>query len=189
MKASHFHQRRGLTLLEVLLAMFIFVVGILGVLAALPTGVNSATWVIFQDAAIHLSNSKFAEFRRDRVDPAVDLQSGSAYLPGSGSYVAGQQEPFNTLDGAPWRDFASVPGAPYQYFDDIQRYEWKVESELVDNVTNPGTGPQPQNGYYFPVVVKTQGKLKLSRVSVSIRMKTTSREMKFTQLFISYGKL
>ena len=45
---------RGMTLMEVLIALFIFMVGIVGVLAALPTGVNAATWVIFQDAAIHL---------------------------------------------------------------------------------------------------------------------------------------
>src|SRR5471030_2484590 len=87
----------GLTLLEVMIAMFIFLVGIVGVLAAMPTAVSSATAVIFQDCAIHLSHSKFAEFRRDRADPAVDLQpSSGGYLPnGSGPYTPGKQEPYN----------------------------------------------------------------------------------------------
>src|SRR5690348_5952040 len=126
---SHQRARRsaGMTLLEVMIAMFIFLVGVLGVLASVPTGINAAATVILQDAAIHLAHSKFAEFRRDRIDPNVDLDasSGSGYLPASG-YTPGKQEPINAT-GAPWRDFAHDPGQPYEFFDDIQKYEWSVE--------------------------------------------------------------
>src|SRR5262249_45172953 len=138
---------RGLTLVETLIAMFIFLIGIVGVLAAMPTGVNSAIWVIFQDAAIHLAHSKFAEFRRDRVDPAVDLvASGSGYLPNSaGPGVPGAQEGFNN-EGDPWRDFAHSPGDTYQYFDDIWKYEWKIEVSDVD--AGSGTSPVAPAGSY-----------------------------------------
>jgi prepilin-type N-terminal cleavage/methylation domain-containing protein len=179
---------RGLTLLEVMIAMFIFLVGIVGVLAAMPTGINSATWVIFQDAAIHLSHSKFAEFRRDRVDPAIDLApSGGGYLPSSsGGFTPGQQEPINE-NGAPWRDFASAPGQTYQYFDDIARYEWRVETADIDNGTvgSPATPPN----FFFPVAASSATALALKRVSIVIRMKRTTREMKFTQYMYAYGAL
>jgi len=183
---------RGLTLLEVIIAMFIFLIGIVGVLAAMPTGINSATWVIFQDSAIHLAHSKFAEFRRDRVDPAVDLKpSAGGYLPTNTPYVAGKQEPFNT-DGDPWRDFAhsSVTGDPYQYFEDIDRYEWSVDAtQAVDNGKGvAGDVPVPAN-FYFPANTGTTSLIQLYRVDINIRMKGTTRQMRFTQYMYSYGQL
>src|SRR6185503_16065029 len=101
---------RGVTMMEVLIALFIFMVGIVGVLAAIPTGVNSAEWVIFQDAGIHLAHSKFTEFRRDRADPFVDLVDGSSYMPGTigGANTPGVQENKNGNPGN-WRDFAHAP--------------------------------------------------------------------------------
>ena len=178
----------GLTLLEVLIAMFIFLVGIVGVLAAMPTGINSATWVIFQDSAIHLSHSKFAEFRRDRVDPAVQLQTApGGYLPASSTLVAGQQEPYNS-SGAPWRDFAHGPGDTYQYFDDIDRYEWKVDAtQQIDNGPGSGDVPLPAD-YTFPTNSNNSAR-GLFRVDVTIRMKQTTREMRFTQFMYAYGQL
>ena len=182
----------GLTLLEVMIAMFIFLVGIVGVLAAMPTAVSSATAVIFQDCAIHLAHSKFAEFRRDRIDPAVDLNpSAGGYLPnGGGTYAPGKQEPYNTDPADPyqWRDFASAPAQTYQYFDDIWKYEWRVESGLVD--LGAGTVPAAPAGMFFPVNVNTANpQFPLYRVSIVIRLKHTTREMKFTQYMYAYGPL
>jgi hypothetical protein len=178
--------------MEVIIAMFIFLVGIVGVLAAMPTGINSAEWVIFQDCAIHLSRSKFAEFRRDRIDPDPnngDLKPGSTYLPGSGTYVPGCQEPYNTNDGNPWRDFASAPGQPYQYYPDITLYEWKVDVLSVD--VGAGSVPTAPPNYFFPVNTGTQTAtpINLWLVSVTIRMKGTSREMRFSQYMMAYGQL
>src|SRR5579884_3781254 len=140
---------RGLTLVELLIAMFLFLVGIIGVLAAFPTGVDSALFVVLQDASIHLAHSKFAEFRRDRIDPAVDLvpDGPNGYLPTGGTYTAGKQEPCNE-SGAPWRDFASGPGQPYEYFDDITKYEWRVETSPV--AASATASPAPPAGFYFP---------------------------------------
>lgn len=184
---------RALTLLEVIIAMFIFLVGIVGVLAAMPTGINSAEWVIFQDCAIHLSRSKFAEFRRDRVDPdpnTGDLQpKPGGYLPTTGTYVPGMQEPFNS-DGDPWRDFAAAPGQPYQYYPDIDRYEWRVECQSVDG--GPGTLPVAPVNFVYPInsATPTQATpICLWRVSITIRMKGTSREMRFSQYMFAYGQL
>jgi prepilin-type N-terminal cleavage/methylation domain-containing protein len=188
----------GLTLIEVMIAMFIFLVGIVGVLAAMPTGVNSALWVIFQDSAIHLSHSKFAEFRRDRIDPAVDLvPTANGYLPTNTAYVPGNQEPYNTGtgDGDPWRDFAHNPAGtggvpdPYQYFEDIDRYEWKVETSPVDNGPGAAGDVQAAPGFYFPADAKANPTLNLMKVSITIRAKGTTRQMRFSQLMMAYGKL
>jgi hypothetical protein len=182
---------RGLTLLEVIIAMFIFLVGIVGILAAMPTGINSAEWVIFQDCAIHLSRSKFAEFRRDRIDPDPSLgdlkPTPGGYLPTTGAYTPGKQEPYNTLDGDPWRDFASAPGQTYQYYPDIDRYEWKVESVPVD--AGAGAVPSAPANYFFPVSSPNPTALNLFQVSISIRMKGTTREMRFSQYMMAYGQL
>lgn len=166
--------RHGLTLLEVIIAMFIFLVGIVGVLAAMPSGVNSALWVIFQDASLHLAHSKFAEFRRDRVDPTTDLLVGSAYM-------TARQEPVNS-SGTPWHDFASAPGQTYQYFDDIGRYEWSLD--LADVYAGSGTLPVAPAGTFYPD--KGGNPLNLKRVTVIVRMKGTTREFRFTQYMTAY---
>ena len=185
---THRHRLKGLTLLEVLIAMFIFLIGIVGVLAVMPTGINSATWVIFQDSAIHLAHSKFAEFRRDRVDPTVQLQPVSGgYLPTSGAFVPGNQEPFN-VSGSPWRDFLHTPGATYQYFKDVDRYEWKVAAtQQVDNGAGNGDVPLPA-GYFFPTGAASSA-IGLWRVDLTIRMKSTTRQMRFTQYMFDCGQL
>ena len=181
---------KGLTLLEVLIAMFIFLVGIVGVLAAMPTGINSALWVIFQDSAINLSHSKFSEFRRDRVDPAVDLiATAGGYLPtASGAPIPGKQEGYNTT-GAPWRDFAHDPGDAYQYYDNIENYEWMVDVADVDNGAPPGSDPQPPPGYLYPVNSAGASSIGLKKVTITVRMKHTTRQMKFSQLMFAYGPL
>lgn len=170
----------GMTLLEVMIAIFILLVGIMGVLAAIPVGVTSAGWVIFQDAAIHLSHSKFSEFRRDRVSPDADLVDGSAYLPNSGAFVPGRQEPKNGSAGG-WRDFAHGIGQPYQYFDDIERYEWKVESEDVfaQDVSSPVYG-----NYFVPA--HSGVKINLKKITVVVHLKGTSREFRFAQYICAY---
>ena len=186
---------KGLTLLEVMIAMFIFMVGIVGVLAAMPTGINSALWVIFQDSAINLAHSKLSEFRRDRVDPAVDLKPmAGGYLPSSaGHSVPGMQEGTNTspvdADGIPWRDFDHNPGDPYQYYDNITGYEWKVVVTDMANGSPPAGDPQPPLNYFFPINSAATSPIGLKKVSVTIRMRNTTREMRFSQLMFAYGQL
>ena len=161
---------RGMTLLEVLIAMFIFLIGIVGVLAVVPSGLNAATLVIFQDAALHLSASKFAEFRRDEINAGVDLKDGSSYLSTS-------HEPLNST--GEFRDFASGPGDRYEHFDDIQRYEWKVDQDLLQPV-NLG-----EDDLKRPAPVDSGGTpLLLTRVTLVIHLKGTSRYMRFTQYML-----
>lgn len=175
---------RGITLLEVVIAMFIFLVGIVGVLAAMPAGVNSALWVIFQDASLNLVHSKFSEFRRDRVNPAIDLLEGSVYMNAS-------QEPINASPkntaGNPFHDFASDPGKTYQYFDDITRYEWSLDypKGALDQISQgAGTSPVAPPGMFFP---DTAGNpLNLYRVSIIIRMKGTNKQIQYTQYMFPY---
>jgi hypothetical protein len=177
--------RHGMTLFEVLIAMFIFMVGIVGVLAALPTGVTSAEWVIFQDAAIHLSRSKFSEFRRDRINPPVDLKEASAYM------VNWQEPPNGSPDN--FHDFNSKPGSTYQYFDDINRYEWKVDQDpLIKsvNIGDAGATPTPPADYEVPLPAGVNGTdIGLWRVVLTIRQKGTSRELEFTQYMTDYNRV
>lgn len=184
-------RRRGVTLMEVLIALFIFMVGIVGVLAAVPTGVNSAEWVIFQDAAIHLAHSKFSEFRRDRADPFVDLADGSAYMPNTvgGTNTLGAQENKNG-NPANWRDFGHAPGEAYYYFDDIERYEWKLELEEVQAAGYASVQPAgvtAPNGPHLAPSVGGGANVGVQRVTVIVRMKGTSRELRFTQFMTPYG--
>jgi prepilin-type N-terminal cleavage/methylation domain-containing protein len=167
------HRRKGMTLLEVLLALFIFVVGIVGVMGAIPTGITSAQLVIFQDAAIQLAHSKFSEFRRDRADPETDL-TDNTYLGAP-----------NASPGGPWRDFPHGVGETYEHFDDIERYEWKLELTPI-GAGNAGT-PAPPAGTKFPQPGNSD--LKLTSVAVVVHMKGTSREFRFTQLMYSYGRI
>lgn len=177
---TRYRSHRGITLLEVIIAMFIFLVGIVGVLAAMPSGVDAAIWVIFQDASLNLAHSKFSEFRRDRVNPSVDLVDGSAYMGAS-------QEPPNASGKNPagnsWHDFAHDPGNTYQYFDDISRYEWSVD-KLDQICQGNGPGPVAPAGVFFPDNTGTP--LNLTKVSIIIRMKGTTREMRFTQYMFPY---
>jgi len=176
---------RGMTLLEVMIAMFIFLVGIVGVLAAIPSGINSAEWIIFQDAAIHLAHSKFSEFRRDRVDPATDLPSGgvSAYL--------------DTRHGKPdadgWRCFVydnpgdanSFDNAAYKYFDDIHRYIWRIEQAQQYVSAASSAPPNPPAGHLGPVSSPATA-VGVYKITVYVRMKGTSREFRFNQYFVKY---
>ena len=179
--------RRGLTLMEVLIALFIFMVGIVGVVAAIPTGVTSAEWVIFQDASIHLAHSKFAEFRRDRVSPATDLLTSSAYMDTNHGTL-------NTSPGAIWRDFYD-PAATYsnkdafKYFDDINRYEWTVElAEVYQEAfaTTAPAGTTPPAGTYKAPSSTGGINIGLKRVAVVVHMKGTKREFRFTQYMCAY---
>lgn len=183
--------RRGVTLMEVLIALFIFMVGIVGVLAAVPTGVNSAEWVIFQDAAIHLAHSKFAEFRRDRANPFTDLVDGSAYMPGTigGTDTPGVQENKNG-NAVNWRNFGHAPGEAYYYFDDIERYEWKLELEEVTAASYGSVQPAgatAPNGPHLAPSVTGGSNVGVQRVTVIVHMKGTSRELRFTQFMTPYG--
>jgi prepilin-type N-terminal cleavage/methylation domain-containing protein len=168
---------RGMTLIEVLIALFIFLVGIVGLLAAMPTGVNTAEKVIFQDAAIHLSRSKFAEIRRDRIDPRVDLLDGSNYMdPPS---PPRHHEPVNgSLQK--WRDFAHGPGDTYENFDEIERYQWRIDPVALNNV-----GTDVGNNYVPKVNGGTD--VGLTRVVIIIGLKGTKIEYRFTQYICAYG--
>ncbi len=182
LRRSHFGNgfaasRRGMTLFEVLIALFIFTIGIVGVLMAIPSGVFTASTVIFQDAAIQLAHSKFAEFRRDRVDPAVDL-TNAAYL-----------GPVNSSFNGPWRDFPhdrAVPTDSYSYFDDIERYEWKLDMEPI-SAGLAGT-PTPPPNYFFPNPAGNSN-IGLTRVSVIVQMKGTKRQFRFMQYMYAYGRV
>jgi prepilin-type N-terminal cleavage/methylation domain-containing protein len=172
MAQDRFKSSRGLTLIEVLIAMFVFLIGIVGVMAAMPVGIDSASLVIFQDASIHLSASKFAEFRRDAVDPAADLADGS-------SYMNAHQEPLNS-GGNGYRDFAHTPGATYEYFDSIERYEWKVDQAMLKpvgvGVDDLGrTGPVENAGTPLPV----------TRVTIDMHLKGSTRHFRFTQYMVN----
>ncbi len=173
---------RGMTLLEVLIAMFIFLIGVLGALAAIPAGVSAAKLVIFQDAAIHLAQSKFAEFRRDRVDPAVDLAGG--YLNGSGQLASGRQagiqEPLN--GSGVWHDFAHGAGETYESFDDIDQYEWKVDQAQLKAITASGLDAKNNKA-----PLDTGGTaIGLTQVAVVIHLKNTTREFRFTQYMAAW---
>ena len=162
-------RHRGVTLMEVLIALFIFMVGIVGVLAAIPTGINSAEWVIFQDAALHLSHSKFSEFRRDRADPFADLNGFTAA----------------------YQDFAHAAGETYFYFDDIDRYEWKLELQEVqagDWSTQPAGTTAPTGPHLTPAA-GGGASVGVQRVTVLVHMKGTTRELRFTQYMTPYGPL
>ena len=189
--------KRGLTLIEVMIALFIFMVGIVGVLAAMPTGVTVSSNVILQDAAIHLAQSKFAEFRRDRVDPGVDLAEGSAYLAARHAPLAtlpdGSAHPDNsaadTATKGKWRDFAyRNADDPYRYFDDIERYEWRVLQTDLKVISSGNTGsPAPPAGYFAPLEGGTDAALR--EVRLVVRMKGTPREFSFVQYLAPYGRV
>jgi type II secretory pathway pseudopilin PulG len=171
---------RGFTILEVLIALVILMVGVVGVLAALPVGITSAEWVIFQDAAIHLAHSKFDEFSRDRVDPVADL------VPPSSSYLTTNHGAFNSSQPAnTWRDFDYAAGKPYEYFDDIIRYEWRLETEDIGYGT--GGTPAPPAGAVGPIE-KGGTSIQLTRVAVIVHLKGTSREFRFSQYLYDYGR-
>ena len=172
---------RGLTLIEVMIAMFIFLVGILGVLAALPSGVNAAHYVMFQDASIHLSRSKFAEFRRDRIDPRVDLLDGAAYVD-AGATPPRIQEPKNGAAGG-WRDFAHGPGDVYENFDDIEHYQWMIDQDDIKK----SVSVDPAKGN-VPTTTLAGAELNVTPVTIVIQMKGSKREMRYTQYMFSYGK-
>ena len=172
--SRHFLRASGLTLLEVLIALFIFLIGVVGALAALPPSISSAQTVILQDASIHLAHSKFSEFRRDRVDPLVDLVEGSPYM-------TKRQEPINASANGPWHDFAHAPGETYEFFDDIDHYEWRIDPDrfkqvfvALDNMTPVETGGRPLS--------------KLARVAVVVHLKNTKKEFLFSQYMYAAAK-
>jgi type II secretory pathway pseudopilin PulG len=167
----------GMTLVELLIAMFVFLVGIVGLLAAMPTGINTAEKVIFQDAAIHLSRSKFAEIRRDRINPRTDLIDGTPYM--DPVTPPRHHEPLNGNAGN-WRDFAHGPGDTYENFDEIERYQWRIDPNVLDPV---GTDTLAN---YVPKV-KGGVDVGLTRVVIVIGLKGTKIEYRFTQYMYTYG--
>jgi prepilin-type N-terminal cleavage/methylation domain-containing protein len=150
---------RGLTLLEVIIVVFIFLVGVMGVLAALPTGVQSAETVILQDAAIHLAHSKFSEFRRDAPDYAAFAGYLSTY--------------HESPDASGWRSFASGAGDTYEHFDDITHYQWKAECTPV--FKDPKAQPNHKGGQ----------PLGLFKVTITVRLQSTVKEFQFSQYMTS----
>ena len=154
-------QSRGLTLLEVIIVVFIFLVGVMGVLAAMPTGIQSAESVILQDAAIHLAHSKFSEFRRDAPDYAAFA-----------GYLGANHE---SADANGWRNFASGAGDTYEYFDDVQRYQWKAECSPV--FKSPTAQPSHSGGQ----------PIGLYKVTITVRLAATVKEFQFSQYMTTVG--
>jgi prepilin-type N-terminal cleavage/methylation domain-containing protein len=159
-------QPKGVTLIEILVALFIFLVGICGVLVAIPTGVKSAEWVILQDAAIHLAHSKFAEFRRDRMPwgPGQKYADLDAYL-------NARHEPLNSNN---YREFAHGKGEAFEAFDDVDHYEWKAEAVPV---YKDGTATPSHTG---------GADLSLWKVIICVRIHKSAREFQFTQYMFPY---
>ncbi len=158
-------------MVEVLIAMFVFLIGIVGVMAAMPVGIDSAALVIFQDASIHLSASKFAELRRDQIDPATDLLDGSAYM-------TARQEPLNGNTGN-YRDFAHAAGDAYENFGDIERYEWKVDTTQLKTI---GVGTDDLGR---PAPVENAGTaLPVTRVTLDLHLKGSKRHFRYTQYML-----
>lgn len=177
-----------MTLIEVIIAMFILLVGVIGVMMAVPTGVSTASWVIFHDAAMHLSASKFSEFRRDRVNPLMDLVDGSTYMNGgalaSGRPSGSQEVPNGNIGG--WRDFAHASSDDtYYYFDDIERYEWKVDQSALLSV-GPAAPTAANAGVVYGPQVPSATELNVRQVTVAIHLKGTIKELRFTEYMFSY---
>ena len=171
------------TLLEVLVALFILLLGVVGVLAAMPTGVANAEWVIFQDAAINLGHSKFAEFRRDRANPGSDLQNGSPYLDNMAPVLAGDvnnYRPFISAAASP----AVQQASPYYFFDEIWNYAWKVDVQPVNyGVNNQPTFASTNINCYAVTVTIRIGGAKATGVS---NPNTHWRSFSFTQIMTPY---
>ncbi|MCW8129026.1 MAG: prepilin-type N-terminal cleavage/methylation domain-containing protein [Planctomycetota bacterium] len=178
--------RRGLTLIEILIALFVLLIGVMGILAAMPTGIDSAQKVVFLDASVHLSRSKFAEFRRDRIDPRVDLLDGSGYMDAALAPPRGQEQKNGNAGG--WRDFAHGAGETYEYFDDIERYQWLVDQGELRSVglDSNATPAAPNTSPYVPVV-NAGADVGLTRVTIVINLKGTKKEQRYTQYMYSYG--
>jgi prepilin-type N-terminal cleavage/methylation domain-containing protein len=190
---------RGMTLMEVLIAMFIFLVGIVGVLSAIPAGVATAENVILMDCSIHLAHSKFSEFRRDRVNPAVDLLDSSGYMTTKQVPTAtkpdGTAHPDTTeADVATrgmWRDFAYRNATDtYAYFDEIQRYDWRVDQAILTGQipgkgqANNGVNTPCPAGFYHPVAGGQD--IGLRSVQITVRLKGSARMFQFTQYMFAY---
>ena len=194
----------GLTLMEVLVAMFIVSIGVIGVMASLPVGIDTAQQIIVQDNSINLAMSKFAEFRRDRIDPA------SA---GLGTYHAQMLIQYNARHGGAgdkyrtdicqgrvgclnyygWHDFEKLEGDPFIHFPDIEEYEWRllrdghraVEPQRIDGAGGAG------DDYYAPDLgasVDTGGvsTIGLYLVTIQVRKKKTSKVFFFKTFLTKY---
>jgi hypothetical protein len=119
----------------------------------------------------------------------VDLKDASGYRGGGGALstgrAAGRQEPLNSSPGG-WRDFAHTSADDtYYYFDDINRYEWRIDNDALKAVGS-GTGGAPAG---FMVPQNSGGTaINLYNVTVVVHMKGTSRELRFTQYMMQYDQ-
>ncbi len=161
----------GFTLVEIMIALFLMLIGVVGVLAAMPTGVGEANWVVFQDAAINLAHSKFAEFRRDRMDPSQ---------PGWQSYLDLQS--IAGADGfRPFLPPNANASNPYYFFDDIVKYSYRViSSQQVDVPQNVGGVP-----VNVPYAVGNPT-ITCYIVTIIVRMSGGTRTFQFKQLMTPY---
>jgi len=94
--------RKGFTLLEVMVATLIMGIAVVGVLSALSTSIRSASRLTAYDHAVMLSRSKMDELLTDKQIPY------GANLAGNFDETSGwtaQFTPYVTLPGAP-------PGSP-----------------------------------------------------------------------------
>ena len=189
----------GLTLIEVLVAIFIVSIGVIGVMATIPVGVDTAQQIIIQDNAVTLCQSKFAEFRRDRINPG-EAALGSYHnacrirydaVHGGGAYQAHAcQDRAGCNNFYRWHDFPHQQGDDYENFADIGEYEWRVVEgghRVVDQekVAGPGQENGDPDDYWVPKLgakvadVGDTSPIKLYLVTVQIRKKRTAKTFRF----------
>jgi len=191
----------GLTLIEVLVAMFILSIGVIGVLAALPVGIDTAQEIIIQDNSLAISQSKWGEFRRDRINPGeLGLASyhaacAAAYNARHGGGAYGSNVCRSGCGGSfySWHSFESDTGDAFENFADIVEYEWRLRADkhqAVENfqVVGPAGGTDV---YYVPTLgarVDAGGvsSIGLYRMVLDIRKKQTQKRFTYETFMTSY---
>jgi len=174
-------------------------------MATVPVGVDTAQNVIVQDNAVTLTQSKFAEFCRDWINPGEN---------GLTSYHLFCKDRYNAVhvvlgDGATfenescqtacpgnfyaWHNFPHKPKDDYEHFADIDEYEWRVveahhRAVYQTAVTDSGGNA---NGYYVPKLGGTVSSgdtspIGLYLVTLHVRKRGTSKGFMYQTYMTSY---
>ncbi|HAZ64669.1 MAG TPA: hypothetical protein DCZ72_13820 [Armatimonadetes bacterium] len=155
----------GLSLIEVLIALAIFVVGILAVLRVFPQSLGIITTNRDRATALRLANARLEELRADEARlPDAILAAGlptdtNPASPGFGylRLAAGVENvrpyDFGTFGGSdPWED-VNDPQATYRYGPAAERL---VVGERVLVPRSATSGPQPSHTLFGPIAVDGQ---------------------------------
>ena len=193
-------REEGLTLVEVLVALFILSVGVIGVLATIPVGVDTAQTIIVQDNAVTLSQSKLGEFRRDRIVPGEPGLAGyHAFMKanydlrkGNGSYATNICWPSCDNTYYKWHKFECGEEDAYTNFADIEEYEWRIVGSkhvAIEKVAIEGSGG-PGDIYYVPRLTATlanfNSSIGLYRINIEVRKIKTTKVFDFDTYMTSY---